>query len=30
LLARAAARGVCFGIEPNDPLGARLTWSVPL
>ena len=28
--ARAEARGGSFGIEPNDPLGARLTWSVPL
>lgn len=29
MLARAEARGGTFVIEPNDPLGTRLIWSVP-
>jgi signal transduction histidine kinase len=30
LQARADARGGSFSIAPNDPLGACVTWSVPL
>ena len=30
MTARAETRGGSFSIEPNEPLGTRVTWSVPL